>query len=346
MSDITPIEQKKLEKIFAMDSGFILDFTNQKFQEFVSYSVGKSIYDGKYSINGESKAKRLRAFWQLESNQLVGKLIKDLLEYVLDMTGNIKDNSFNQCTEITNRLLQTTLLEIDLDSEKEFNVLIEAIKESVNKNIPEIGLDRLHTYAVKFIRKICHRRKIDIKNEKLEYKPLHSLMGEYVKCLENHGEVKSETTKKILKSSISIFDCFNHTRNNESYAHDNPVLNREESLLILKYVTETLAFIRIIEGRDNFLSDKNLPDKLRSQILVSDVVKKKVLLKQRNKEFIGLCPFHAEKTPSFIVNDQKEFYHCFGCSAHGDIISFLTSSEKIDHKSAIIKLVNDFQISY
>ncbi len=252
MSDITPIEQRKLEKIFGMGSGYVLDFTNQSFREFVEYSVRKNIYDEKYAINGDSKAKRLKVFWCVETNQVVGKLIIDLIEYASDINNNTDRNFVDKCAGIGIRLLQSSTIEMDLDSEKDLGVLVDAIKESVNKNIPETGLDRLHTYAVKFIRKICQRREINtqIQNRnKSEYKALHSLMGEYVKCLENNGEIESETTKRILKSTISIFECYNNTRNNESLAHDNPVLNKEESLLILKYIAQTLAFIRIIEDR-------------------------------------------------------------------------------------------------
>ncbi len=160
------------------------------------------------------------------------------------------------------------------------------------------------------------------------------------------GEVKSKTTGEILKSAGSVFKFFNNTRNNESFAHDNQILNKDESLLILKHITATLAFIRIIESRrvENFKIEKDFPDKLRSKILVSDVVKKKVQLRQRNQEFLGLCPFHNEKSPSFIVNDQRGFYHCFGCAAHGDVIQFLMKSEELEYKSAIIKLMEDFNI--
>ena len=56
---------------------------------------------------------------------------------------------------------------------------------------------------------------------------------------------------------------------------------------------------------------------LKSKILISELVGKKVKLKSRGKDFIGLCPFHNEKTPSFTLNDEKGFYHCFGCGAHG-----------------------------
>jgi DNA primase len=89
---------------------------------------------------------------------------------------------------------------------------------------------------------------------------------------------------------------------------------------------------------------KDFSDKLRSSILASEVVGKKVILKQRGKEFTGLCPFHNEKTPSFTVNDQKGFYHCFGCQEHGDIIGFVMKSDGMDFKSAVICLANDFGI--
>ena len=89
---------------------------------------------------------------------------------------------------------------------------------------------------------------------------------------------------------------------------------------------------------------KDFPEKLRSTILASEVVGKKVKLKSRGREFYGLCPFHNEKTPSFTVNDQKGFYHCFGCSAHGDVISFVMNSDGLDYKNAVTKLADDFGI--
>lgn len=89
---------------------------------------------------------------------------------------------------------------------------------------------------------------------------------------------------------------------------------------------------------------KDFPDKLRSAILISEVVGKKVQLKQRGKEFQGLCPFHNEKSPSFTVNDQKGFYHCFGCQAHGDIVGFLMNNEGLTFPDAVVKLANDFGI--
>jgi len=89
---------------------------------------------------------------------------------------------------------------------------------------------------------------------------------------------------------------------------------------------------------------KDFPEKLRSSILISEVVGKRVKLKQRGQEFSGLCPFHSEKSPSFTANDQKGFYHCFGCAAHGDIIGFTMNSEGLEFRDAVVKLADDFGI--
>ena len=63
-------------------------------------------------------------------------------------------------------------------------------------------------------------------------------------------------------------------------------------------------------------------DEIRSRLKPSEVVGRSVALKRRGNAFTGLCPFHKEKTPSFSVSDEKGFYHCFGCGAHGDVIRF------------------------
>lgn len=89
---------------------------------------------------------------------------------------------------------------------------------------------------------------------------------------------------------------------------------------------------------------QSFPDELRSQITISDVVGKRVALKKKGKEHWGLCPFHNEDSPSFSVNDQKGFYHCFGCAAHGDIIGFVMNTEGLGFKDAVVKLANDFNI--
>ena len=86
--------------------------------------------------------------------------------------------------------------------------------------------------------------------------------------------------------------------------------------------------------------DNSFTDELRQRLSVVDVVSRRVPLVKRGQNYWGCCPFHNEKTPSFSVNEDKGFYHCFGCGEHGDIISFVMKSENMDFKSAITELAN------
>lgn len=63
-------------------------------------------------------------------------------------------------------------------------------------------------------------------------------------------------------------------------------------------------------------------EELRNRLTLSEIIGRKVRLTRAGREFKGCCPFHNEKTPSFYVNDDKQFYHCFGCGVHGDVIGF------------------------
>ncbi|MDY6407159.1 MAG: DNA primase [Pseudomonadota bacterium] len=76
-------------------------------------------------------------------------------------------------------------------------------------------------------------------------------------------------------------------------------------------------------------------DQLRDKIPLSTLIGKKVKLTRRGHEYTGLCPFHREKTASFTINDDKGFYHCFGCGAHGDIFTYLVEAEKMPFMEAV-----------
>lgn len=81
-------------------------------------------------------------------------------------------------------------------------------------------------------------------------------------------------------------------------------------------------------------------DELRERIPISEIVGRRVRLQKKGREHLGLCPFHTEKTPSFTVSDDKGFYHCFGCGAHGDVISFLTEAERLSFPEAVEQLAS------
>ena len=69
---------------------------------------------------------------------------------------------------------------------------------------------------------------------------------------------------------------------------------------------------------------------LRQRVPLSDIIGRRVKLIRKGRRFSGLCPFHSEKTPSFSVVDDDGFYHCFGCGAHGDAISFLREMDGLE----------------
>jgi len=80
---------------------------------------------------------------------------------------------------------------------------------------------------------------------------------------------------------------------------------------------------------------KEYLDEIKLRLKVSQVVGKSVQLKKRGKEFIGLSPFKNEKSPSFTVNDEKEFYHCFSSSEHGNIFDFVMKTKSIGFGEAV-----------
>jgi len=79
-------------------------------------------------------------------------------------------------------------------------------------------------------------------------------------------------------------------------------------------------------------------DELRARTLLSAVIAPSVKLIKAGREYKACCPFHQEKTPSFTVNDEKGFYHCFGCGAHGDVIRFLTEARGLPFMDAVKEL--------
>jgi DNA primase len=86
---------------------------------------------------------------------------------------------------------------------------------------------------------------------------------------------------------------------------------------------------------------KEYLDEIKLRLKVSQVVTRSVKLKKRGKEFVGLSPFSNEKTPSFTVNDEKGFYHCFSSAEHGNIFDFLMKTKNYKFGEAVRSLALD-----
>lgn len=91
--------------------------------------------------------------------------------------------------------------------------------------------------------------------------------------------------------------------------------------------------------------DDRFLEELKSRLRPSDVVGKSVKLRRQGREYAGLSPFTKEKSPSFFVNDEKGFYHCFSSGKHGDIISFLQETERLTFAEAVERLAAEAGMS-
>lgn len=85
-------------------------------------------------------------------------------------------------------------------------------------------------------------------------------------------------------------------------------------------------------------------DEIKSRCNIVDVIGQHVTLKRAGSNYKGLCPFHGEKTPSFVVSEQKQIFTCFGCGASGDVIEFVKRYYNLDFSEAVEKLANQYGI--
>jgi len=124
-----------------------------------------------------------------------------------------------------------------------WDVLYKDISQALSRNEPALVLDRLHTFSVKFIRELCEKKGIITTDGKGQQYPLHSLAGMLAKHYQKAGSFQSDFSEQALKTSISLFDKYNGIRNDQSYAHDNEILNNSEAMFAVKIMTATVSFI-------------------------------------------------------------------------------------------------------
>ncbi len=82
-------------------------------------------------------------------------------------------------------------------------------------------------------------------------------------------------------------------------------------------------------------------DELKLRTSLPEVIGRRVQLRKKGREWEGLCPFHKEKTPSFTVNEEKGFYHCFGCGEHGSVFDFVMKTDGLSFPEAVERLAHD-----
>jgi hypothetical protein len=249
MSTLTQIEKRTLEKLWDMGTGYVAGFSNRTFEEFFLDTVDVRIYGAKYEYGSGSKANRLRAFWQVEPDHLVGKVMATMLE-LLELDFNPDPALVSQAKAIIARLERSSAVD-DLEAispnapDRDFEKLARAVHDAITAGEPESGLDRLHTFVTRYTATRAAELGIHVSRDK----PLHSVFGELVKVLRDRGAIETEMTDRILRSSISTLEKFNQVRNERSFAHPNPLLGYDEALLIFRHVTSTIRYLNVVGER-------------------------------------------------------------------------------------------------
>lgn len=261
MSDLQSLEQMQFEDLFEMSSGYVLwaKFNDNTFRQFIYQNVNIDINDSKYYVKGTSKANRLRAFIEIEDNHIVAKVLDKFLEvwYEIQLRKNgvddideIEDRAklriYKKCKMAIDSLNETSVdVEALETQEEDFSMLVSQIKMSIESGQVEAALDRLHTYMHKYARKLCTKHNLTFVKEDI----INSLFNKYKNYLNENNLIESKMTITILRNNASILNDFNNVRNEKSLAHDNDVLNYDESLYILNTIIALKVFIDSIEEK-------------------------------------------------------------------------------------------------
>ena len=166
MSDLTSTEKRKLERLFGMGSGYVLNLSNRTVAEFVEEHTGRDIYDTRYDHGSGSKANRLRGFWTVESNHLVGKFVEALIDHGEAIDAFKSDASLPAACQpivvwlaLGNSVPELAALYATVN-ERDFIIVAKQVREAIEKNQPEAGLDRLHTFVIESARVVGERNGI------------------------------------------------------------------------------------------------------------------------------------------------------------------------------------------
>lgn len=249
----SPVEIGVFEKLFQMQSGYVLDFSNKRFDQFIFESVDINVRDEQYinkveeKMYSSSKANILRYFWNNESNNVVIKLLRDLVEYcdVLD-DFEIDEKLLTKAHQILSKHEISPHVIDNNSTEKTISNLIDDINNSIEIGRPQFTLDRLHTLMCYYVKELCDEHGIEYEDEDDKLNQIFKRYAEFI-----DDKLESDLSKTIILQTGSIFDKFNHVRNNMSYAHDNLILNEAESLLVYRDIVNVFDFIQTIERLNN-----------------------------------------------------------------------------------------------
>lgn len=249
MSSLTAIDKRVLERLFKMGGGYVLNFSDRTMQEFFLDSIGVDIEDSYFMYGSGSKANRMRGFWMKAPDHHVAKLLGDLIE-LLEIEFDPDPDLLVRAKTIRDRLQGATAVE-DLDAirpigdGRAFEALAKEVHDAITDGRPEVGLDRLHTFAAKYVQTVAAALELPVSPDE----SLNAVFGKVVKRLAAQGHLESKMTEMIMKSTIAVLEAFNGVRNNQSLAHPNELISYDEALLIYRNIASLIRFMEALLGK-------------------------------------------------------------------------------------------------
>ncbi len=234
------------------DPGYVLNFSDRTIGLFFDEEFGIDIHSEKYQKYGTSKFKKLHGLLEIEPGFVGAKVLRALWEHRATMqeTNGVADSSklnekyFSVIHRLEGRNDEIKTDAIDVFAQNEtLDELVAAIQRDIVAKKPQAALDRLHTYCMKKFLHLLTSKGVIITDDI----PLHGRAGLYVKTLESQ-KLLHGMSLKIMKSSLSVFEEFNHVRNNKTFAHDNEVLDAAEARYVFESICNLLRLIRAIEA--------------------------------------------------------------------------------------------------
>lgn len=265
MAKINSEDLELLRTALIMHGGFVLDFNNNTFQQFVREKTKIDIYDDKYLDIGESKGKRLTVFLRKEPSKIVERLLiafweREERKLLLQETNFYKPENLiakslkkegyfgiiDRITDDEETISTKNIFAHSLDDD--WKSIVSSIESELSENKASVALDRIHTHCMKYFRFLLEKHGESVGEEET----LNSRAGRYKNKIalkkKNEGKELHKMTAAILKNSISILELFNNVRNDHSPAHDNQLIDNEQARYIVRSIDAMLGFIREVEN--------------------------------------------------------------------------------------------------
>ncbi len=255
MSTLTFAEKESIAKFFDIKCGYIFyslegryGYNKSKTRDLIFEATGIDIFSNPdYDMSQE---RCIRKIWVDCDDYTVGRLLKSMLDYYVAISDwnwdYSEQNNYEALRKIQERLMSNTV-SVPQTSDESLEMLRQDIERNIANNTPEMAVDRLHTFCVKYFKDLCGKHSVSVSPDSDGHYALVYLAAELNKWYKSNNYFESEFSLTAVRNSISLFDKFNFLRNNKSPAHDNDFLVKVEAEYVVKIICDTLAFIDKME---------------------------------------------------------------------------------------------------